>query len=206
MIKLELTPEKFLELLNKGYSLDMIYLLKMMELSILLGDNTPRTSALSQSIIRKGLITEEGNITLSGKELLEFLSTSSETKLKRKSKEIDGFDLWWKEFPSTDSFEYKGRKFAGSRALKTKKDECKAKIAKYLNEGEFTIEDLIAAIKLEVNQKKENSYKTGQNKLSYIQNSHTYLLQRSFEGYLELIKAGHKPEEETKTAFNGVEI
>jgi len=49
-----------------------------------------------------------------------------------------------------------------------------------------------------VAQKKENSVKTGTNRLSYMQNSFTYLNQRSFEPFIELIKEGGKVEETDK--------
>jgi len=59
-------------------------------------------------------------------------------------------------------------------------------------EGEYTIKDMIAALEFEVLQKKENSYKTKTNKLSFMQNSLTYLNQRTFEPFIELIREGKK--------------
>jgi hypothetical protein len=44
-------------------------------------------------------------------------------------------------------------------------------------------------------QKKESSLKNSTNKLTYMQNSLTYLNQRSFEPFIELIKEGNKVEE-----------
>jgi len=213
MIELKISPLKYFELLKKGYSLDMIYLLKLLDaeyiIEELISNDDSKTlslklAAIQESIIRKELVTQEGKLTISGKEILDFISLHDITKIKKRDK-TDEFDKWWKEFPSSDTFEYKGKKFVGSRALKAKKEDCRAKIAKIINEGEITMEELIEAIKLEVSQKKEESYKTGQNKLKYIQNSSTYLNQRSFEGYVELVKAGHKIEE-SKNTYNGVEI
>jgi hypothetical protein len=67
-----------------------------------------------------------------------------------------------------------------------------------LSEGDYTADDLIAAIEFDVLQKKENSYKSGENKLKYIQNSLTYLTQRSFEPFIELVKQGIVVEEQAK--------
>ena len=53
------------------------------------------------------------------------------------------------------------------------------------------MQDLLEAIKYEVLQKKENSVKTGVNKMTFMQNSLTYLNQRTFEPFIELIKEGH---------------
>jgi hypothetical protein len=59
-----------------------------------------------------------------------------------------------------------------------------------LSEGEYTADDLVAALEFEVLQKKENSVKTGTNKMTYMQNSMTYLNQRTFEPFIELVKEG----------------
>jgi hypothetical protein len=79
--------------------------------------------------------------------------------------------------------------------MRVKKDDCKAKLNAILQEGEYTIEELIAALKYEVLQKKENSYASKINKLCYMQNSLTYLNQRSFEPFIELIREGKTIEE-----------
>jgi len=165
-------------------------------------ENT-KLKALYDTIVRKGLISDN-KITLLGKELLSFLSTEGEVKLVKKVVKDDGFDRWWTIYPGTDSFEYNNRTFKGTRAMRVKKDDCKTKIKNILNEGEYTIDDLIGALEIEVFQKKENSVKTGQNKLSYMQNSLTYLNQRSFEPFIELYKAGHKEKKEPN--YGGVEI
>jgi hypothetical protein len=72
------------------------------------------------------------------------------------------------------------------------------KFDKILLEGEYTAADLIAALKFDVEQKKENSVKLGTNKLTYMQNSLTYLNQRSYEPFIELIKEGAKIDEAPK--------
>jgi hypothetical protein len=53
---------------------------------------------------------------------------------------------------------------------------------------------MIAAIEFDVLQKKENSFKTKTNRLTFLQNTLTYLNQRTFEPFIELIKEGHKIE------------
>ena len=54
-------------------------------------------------------------------------------------------------------------------------------------------------------QKKENSLKTGVNKMTFMQNSLTYLNQSTFEPYIELIKEGQKIQEAPQT-FKGTDI
>ena len=101
------------------------------------------------------------------------------------------FEAWWKAYPGTDTFVHKGNNFTGSRSLRTKKDDCKIKFDKILEEGEYTVEEMIAALQYEVLQKKENSVKQKANKLTFMQNSLTYLNQRTFEPFIELVREGN---------------
>lgn len=205
MIELKLTHSHFEELLKKGYSLDIIFLLKLCETNhIYEYTSNMKVDSLYKTCIRKGLLKENDELTLEGKELLNFLSSTKENiKIKKKNKE-DSFEKWWKVYPGTDTFEYKDIKFIGTRALKAKKDDCKSKLNAILNEGDYTIEDVVGALEIEILQKKENSYKTKQNKMSYFQNSLTYLNQRTFEPFIELFKAGHKVKE--SVVINGTDI
>lgn len=211
MIELKLTPSHFLELIKKGYSLDHIFLLKMIKETEedYTFNNTTKAENLIRTLVRKGLIDESASVTQEGEDLISFLSSTSDTpKIPRKRVEVksDAFDKWWKAYPPTDTFEYKGRKFKGTRALKVKKNECRAKIEKILKVGEYTIDDLIAALELEIEQKCENSIKTGQNKMSYMQNSLTYLNQCTYEAFIELIKSGYKPTKNKTEDFDGINI
>jgi len=141
---------------------------------------------------RKGLISDDRKLTLEGKQLLAFLFTNEGTKFEKKKAIEDHFNEWWKAYPGTDSFEHKGRKFTGSRSLRADKENCRIKFNKILGEGEYTYIDMVEALKYDVMSKKEASIKEGTNKLKYMQNSLTYLNQRSFEGFIELIKKGNK--------------
>ena len=206
-MKINITPFHFKEILLKGYSYDHIILLKMIDEQIDLStlvEESAKFSALKQSLIRKGLICEnEDKLTLLGQELLVFVDSKEEKKFVKKKVDILGFEAWWLAFPSLDTFEYKGKKFQGCRALRQNKEECRIKINKILSEGENTIEELIEALKYDVENKKEQSLKTNTNKLTYMQNSLTYLNQRSYNAYLELLKSGKTIE--TKT-YNGTDI
>lgn len=193
-MKLTIHPEKFLEIIKKSYSLDIIYLLKLIEqaydVSELCKENV-KINVLYSTLIRKGLITEtEDKLTILGTELLEFIESKSSTKFKKKKFENDGFDSWWEAYPGTDKFEYKGKSFPATRALSTNKDECRAKFNKILLEGVYTSEQLIEALKYDVQSKKDNSISTGTNNLTFMQNSLTYLNKKTFEPFIEIIKEG----------------
>jgi len=189
-----LTFSNFQKIHNAGYTLDMVFLLMLAESGVDVKESckeSPKLGALYQGIYRKALITDDGKVTLVGKELISFASESSPeaTKVKKRIV-VSGFDEWWKAYPGTDTFSHKGKTFNGTRSLRTKKDDCKVKFNKILEEGEYTAQELINALTFEVEQKKENSVKEKTNKLKFMQNSLTYLNQRTFEPFIELIKSG----------------
>jgi dsDNA-specific endonuclease/ATPase MutS2 len=68
------------------------------------------------------------------------------------------------------------------------KEECKRKFKTILEEGEYTAQQLIDALKYEVEQKIERSIRERKNLMSYMQGSIPYLNQRTFEGFIELMK------------------
>jgi hypothetical protein len=209
IMKLNVSPFSFEELVKKTYSLDHVYLLLLIQNNIDIKEmieGSERFATLHGSLIRKGLLSEDGEkITIQGKELLDFISSPVDQKIKRKKIESSEFDRWWKTFPGTDTFEYKGKKFIGSRSLRQNKEECKIKFDKILSEGEYTTDILIQALELDLKQKAEASIKTGNNKLSYMQNSLTYLRQRTFEAFIELMN-GEIVNDSDDDKFGGTDI
>lgn len=214
MIELKLTSQHLNELFEKGYTLEMVYILKMIETE---GGATiwqtyvedpkyhPKWQNTFSTLNRKGLLSGM-NLTLEGKELLKFLSVVQEIpKLKKVVNKEDDISKFWKVFPATDQFEHKGQKFVGSRALRINKEGCRIKLKAILNTGEYTIEEILSAIEYDVLSKKEASVKERNNKLKYLQNSLTYLNQMSFEPYIELIKQGNKIKESNQE-FDGINI
>ena len=195
-MNINITHYHFEEIIKAGYTLDMIYFLKLAEEGIDVQSmcTNPKMQMLCQSVRRKGLLSESFKITLIGKSVIGFLDEEGtpETKLVKKKQDSNDFDEWWKTYPGTDTFTHKKQDFTGTRSMRVKKDECKAKLNSILAEGEYTIKEMIAALEYEVMQKKENSYKTKTNKLSYMQNSLTYLNQRTFEPFIELVREGKK--------------
>ena len=150
-----------------------------------------KLEVLYQGLIRKGLITEEGGITLLGRTMVSFLEEEVIEDIKKVEIPESCFDDWWKAYPGTDNFVHKSKRFSGTRSLRQKKDDCRVKFNKILLEGEYTCEELINALNYEVLQKKEASVKEKANKLSFMQNSLTYLNQRTFESFVELIRDGN---------------
>ena len=208
-MKLTVTPEQFEELIKKGYNLDTIFLLKLIDdqYDILpLIDGSMKIDSVYQSLRRKGLITNDEKLTLVGKDLLEFIDAKSTTKIIRRKPATTDFEEWWKTYPGTDSFEYKGKIFKGTRAIRKGKDECRLKFDKIILEGDFKAAQLISALTYELMQKKESSVSTNSNRMTFMQNSVTYLNQRAFEAYIELINEGGTIEESPDKPEGGTDI
>ena len=204
------SKEKLDQIQKMGYSIDIVWILLLVQDGHLIDDlskMSPKMANLCTSVVRKGLVVEYRDaLSPEGEELLKFFSSEEkEVKLVKKKPKDDNFAAWWSVFPGTDSFKIGNKEFVGTRALKAKKDDCKEKFNKILSEGEYTLTEMIAALQLEVSQKMQNSLKTGSNKLSFMQNSSTYLTQRTFEPFVELIRAGHKIKEE-KAIIGSVDI
>lgn len=206
---LKITFKKYETLIQRGFTLDMIYLLKMIQEEfdvVTLCQTTPKLCLLCQTILRKQLVTENYKLTIEGKELLAFFDTSSRETIAKVKPDDDVFESWWKAYPGTDTFTYKGKSFVGTRGLRAKKDECLLKFNKIIGEGECTVEEMIQALEFEVLQKKENSIKTDTNRLTFMQNSLTYLNQRTFDPFIELIREGQKLVIEPTKVTGGTDI
>jgi CRISPR/Cas system CSM-associated protein Csm2 small subunit len=205
---MNLTLFHFKELTKAGYSLDMLCFTALVEQG-----NDPedmctddaKMKVLYQTVRRKGLLSEANKITLVGKEMLDFLNEKIEQPKIPKKKKSDDFDKWWNQYPGTDTFTYKSQSFTGTRGMRVKKEDCKIKFNNIVGEGDYTSIELIAALEYEVLQKKENSFKTRTNRLTFMQNSLTYLNQRSFEPFIELIREG-KTIKESAEPFKGMDI
>jgi hypothetical protein len=193
-MKLNINPQQFEELIKRSYNLDIVYLLKLIDeqydISPLCKDSM-KIASVYQSLIRKGLITQnDDKLTTLGKDLISFVETKESVKIIRRKPATTDFEEWWKTFPGTDTFTYKGKTFTGTRAIRKGKDECRLKFDKIILEGEYTAAQLIAALNFEILQKKESSVSTNSNRITFMQNSVTYLNQRAFEAYIELINDG----------------
>lgn len=202
-MKLQISHLQFEELIKKSYSLDLIYLLKLIEDGYdveSLCKNSVKISALYKTLERKGLLSEFGKVTIIGKDLLKYAESDEDKKFVKKKAEESDFDKWWNAYPGTDTFTHAGQKFKGSRSLRHGKSECKRKFNDILMEGEYTASQLIKALEYEVKQKKERSVSGKENKLRFMKNSLSYINQRSFESYIELIN--QEEEEDNSDSSN----
>ena len=192
-------PENFKEILEKGYSLDHIYILYLIRWdknSYNLIAELPKVKAIVKGLVRNNLI--DTDVTPEGEKLVEMWKSNDlvSIEIKTQDKKLEDFDKWWSTYPGTDSFSWKNRTFKGSRALRVNKDKCRIEFNKVLAKGEYTLQQMLNALNIEVGQKMEASTKENKNKLSFMQNSLTYLNQKTYEPYMELI--GQKQTSKTK--------
>ena len=206
-MNIKMTFSHFEELLKSGFTLDMLFFIMLVENGADVDSfcEAPRLKMLHQTVRRKGLLSDTNKVTILGKQLFEFLNEEKETKLPKKKKTDSDFDKWWGVYPGTDTFTYKSQSFTGTRSMRTKKEECKVKFNSILAEGDYTANELLVALEYEILQKKENSIKTKTNRLTFMQNSLTYLNQRSFESFIELIREG-KTIKESAEPIKGMDI
>lgn len=156
------------------------------------------------SMIRKGFVSDSNTLNLRGKALLNFMNSPQGTVLPVK-KSADGlFVQWWKSYPGTDTFTLRNKVFKGSRSLRSGKPKAKIYWDKIIESGEYTGEQIIEATLYDVNLRKENSFKSGRNNLTFMQNAATYLYNDSYEGFVELIATGIDVNKSTKA--NDVDI
>jgi len=202
------------ELSKRGFSIDQLTLLTWIQQGIDLDipSKGNKIQALYQSLVRKNLI-DKNKLTTLGEDLLSYMESKDISKLSKKKTPVEkktfgasvDFSSWWHNYPGTDTFSHKGISFDGTRSLRVNIDRCRAKFEEILAEGEYTATDMIEALNFDVLQKKENSVKLKTNKLTYMQNSLTYLNQHSYEPFIELIKEGVKITE-AQISKGGIDI
>jgi hypothetical protein len=205
-----LTIEAFEELTKVGMDLNSLFVLECLSEGTdpcvhVKSYNCERVEAWKQGLIRKGLVNEDLTLTLNGKQLLSssHKGTSVFEGFKAVAiKKTDDFERWWSTFPKTDLFEYGGKYFSGSRGMRVRKDDCRKKLLKILDEGPYTIEDMIRALEYEILLKKKESLKENANKLKYMHNSFTYLNQRDFENFIEISKSEKAHNNTEQGTFN----
>jgi hypothetical protein len=202
---------------QEGIDLNALYLLESFKEGTDLTKHLdlPKLLSWKQTLIRKALIDEQGYITLKGEDVLERINQCIDKKnLPKLPKNIiageeSSFERWWKTFPATDVFEYKGKSFRGIRTFKKEKENCMIMFNRLIKNGRITEEEMIGALNLDLENRKEESIKRGENQLKYLQNTAAYLRQSTYEPYIELYKKGIRAQnnqEQATNYFNGINI
>lgn len=202
-----LTMEGFIGLESTGLDLNLLFLLECFNEGTdpTIHSKSERVLGWKQTLIRKGYLTDKGEVTCVGKAVLLAPRIRVPVKpLIRETiiKQVSDFDKWWNAYPRTDLFTHMGKDFHGSRGMRVHKDKCKKEFMKVIDSGEFSTEDMIRALEYEVEMRKNDSVRSGDNKLKFMHNSHTYLLQRDFENFMEISKIVKKKNDPYTGTFN----
>lgn len=155
-------------------------------------------------LTRKEMVLE-GLLTTKGIEFLQELGTLQGKRGKRVLSNVSNvadidtwFDSWWALFPRTDRFNYEGIDFFGGRGLRINKDKCKELFREMVLKNEFTGEQILEATRKDIQARKKASKVEGKNKLTFLNNSVTYLRQQIFSPYVGIEEEG---EEERPVTF-----
>jgi len=186
---MNITLEKYIKVLNAGFSLDILYLLKLIKDKVDITDAIllPKIGAINQMLLRKQLITEDNQVTMSGDELLSYMEDDGSPKELVKRLKTNDFEKWWVTYLASNMFVYKNKTFKGTQSKRIKKTECKQLFNKYINEG-FTADDIINATEYHFQLAKDLSFKKGENQISFIPNSFRYLNEKVFLPFIEIYK------------------
>lgn len=95
------------------------------------------------------------------------------------------FNEWWCAFPPSVKYEYKGKNFNGTRALRDKKEEAYPLYEQARKE--YSAEQLLNALKAEVETRKIESWKSPNpeyNAMNYMKASTAYLRAKRYEMYV----------------------
>lgn len=180
---------ELLILLEKFYNNDNSFLYDYINIG-------KRNEVNIQALTRKGFIITKNlwfEISLKGKELYErclLASTGIDTSTIQSNEDLldSQFKEWYKLYPATSKWEYNGKEFSGSRVLKQFQNKCKETYLDILNQNEYSHQDMINGLKYELKMRKEDSIKTGDNKLNYMKGALPSLNAGIYKSYIEAYK------------------
>lgn len=186
-MKLDITDVHFIELQKKGYTLDMVLMLSWLNANLDIShiiDGSKKIETIYKTMRRKQLISEEGELTKVGIEILTFVSKRSNKTFIKPKPEASDFDKWWDIFPSNDKFTIGSKDFGPSRSFRVRKEDCRRLFNDIVLSEKYTAQEIIDATIYDVELKKKLSLKNNKNELKYLQNTYTYLYQGTYEGFV----------------------
>lgn len=182
--------DEFITIIKNGLSLDHIYMLQMYEQECDISVFSIKLKGYRLTLIRKGYLNEDNTLTGEGKSILKTgdiheTLKANKAKIKAKTEKIKtDFDRWWEVFPSTDRI--KEANMDVTRNLQEAKSKCRELFREIVDKGEHTAEEIIKATAWDVQNRINISIKTRKNSLTFLQNSATYLRQRTFAAFIGL--------------------
>lgn len=130
----------------------------------------------------------------------DFLKDTGEKKERKKAAPAEddkGFAAFWKAYPATPTFMYRGRTFTDSRTLRSNYKVCEGLYLNYLTDHpDATPELMLQALQIQLKMAKDESVDQGVNRLARWNGLEVYLRQAKFEPFLEIAATGELATEE----------
>lgn len=93
----------------------------------------------------------------------------------------------WALWPSTNNYEYRGKKYTGSRSMKGNQVVCMNMTVNLWKEKRCTVEEFQRAIKNQVLAVKVESHKTGDNKMQYMNALEVWIRQEKWKYWKDVV-------------------
>lgn len=138
----------------------------------------------------KYIISKKGSETYDRLESEDTDEILDEVSAKIEVSTDNQFEEWWKTYPTTPAWtsDDKRTKFIGSRALKNiTKAKAKKEYLSVLNQG-IKHEEMLEALKYEIQLKKLDSIKKNENQLEYFKGMESYLNQKRYLLFVEMLR------------------
>jgi hypothetical protein len=127
--------------------------------------------------------------TMSTLTLDNYIAASGAKKERKKPvQSVDSkFREIWDAYPASGNFQYRGMKFTSSRTLRANYQVCEMLYQKALQSKQIvTHEQILEAVKKQVQMVKEESYESGQNRMQYLPSLEVYLRQARYEAMISI--------------------
>ena len=136
--------------------------------------------------IAKSVIPELTLIgTMSTLTLDDYIVASGAVKTRKKPVQVDSkFREIWDAYPASASFSYRGMNWKSSRVLRANYQVCEMLYQKAVAEDNVTHEQILEAVKKQVQMVKEESYQSGNNGMQYLSSLEVYHRQAKYEAYV----------------------
>ena len=129
----------------------------------------------------------------------EYLVDTGTVKEKKKPIVVDSkFQTIWDAYPSSASFSYRGISWKSSRVLRANYQVCEMLYLKAVAVGSVTHDQILGAVRKQIQMVKEESYESGNNGMQYLPSLEVWIRQARYEAMI-----GTEEEEEyTETNNN----
>jgi len=194
MLLLDIKEHQIKALSKVGLNLSHFWVLNYLNYQSTFDVVTTIPEVKEVKLLKDRYLIDSNGITTAGTQFYnDIVACKAETKKKAVEEKGDedgednGFELWWKTYPASGNFEYKGMKFTSGRALKSNKQVCEMLYDKAVAISGATPGQLLKALSAQITLIKKESYESGKNGLQYMSSAEVYLRQGKYEAFLQQV-------------------